>query len=84
MCCFRRWWLGHRCARLARAAPATTLARVTVWREAAHVLPQAAVAWPPLRSLDAGSAGSYAGARHGVARGGMRAASGPSNRRMVH
>jgi hypothetical protein len=53
-----------------------TLARVTVWREGAHVLPKAAAAWPLLRSLDAGCAGFYAGARHAVARGGTCAASG--------
>jgi hypothetical protein len=70
MCCLRRRRLGRCCARSARAAPASTLAPVTVWREAACVPPQAAVAWPSLRLLDAGSAGSYAGARHGVARGG--------------
>jgi len=84
VCRLRRRWLGCRCARSKRVALALTLARVTVWREAARVPPQAAAAWPLLRSLDGGSAGSYAGARHGAARGGMRAASGPSNRRMVH
>ena len=76
MCCLRRRRLGSRCARSARAAPASTLARVTVWREAARVPPQAAAAWPLLRPLGAGCAGFYAGARHGVARGGMCAASG--------
>jgi len=76
MCQLRRRRLGRCCARSARAAPASTLARVTVWREAARVPPQAAAAWPSLRSLDAGCAGSYAGARHGVARGGTCAAAG--------
>ena len=75
-CRLRRWRLGRRCAHATRAAPSSTLARVTLWREAAHVLPQAAAAWPSLRLLDAGSAGSWAGARLGVARGGTRAASG--------
>jgi len=69
MCCLRRRRLGSRCARSARAAPASTLARVTVWR-------RAAAAWPSLRSLDAGCAGFYAGARLGLARGGTCAASG--------
>ena len=32
-----------------------------MWREAARVLPQVVTAWPLLRSLDAGCAGSYAG-----------------------
>ena len=76
MCCLRRRRLGRRCARSARAAPASTLARVTVWREEARVLPQAAAAWLSLHSLDAGSAGFYAGARLSVARGGTCAASG--------
>jgi len=76
MCYLRRRRLGRCCARSTRAAPASTLARVTLWREAARVLPQAAAAWPSLRSLDAGSAGSSAGARLGVARGGTCAASG--------
>jgi hypothetical protein len=69
MCCLRRRWLGRRCARSARAAPASTLARVTVWR-------RAAAAWPLLHALDAGCAGFYAGARLGLARGGTCAASG--------
>ena len=57
-------------ARSKRAAPASMLARVAVrWREAARMPPQAAAAWPLLRSLGAGCAGFYAGARHGVARG---------------
>jgi len=111
VCRLGRRRLGRCCARSARAAPASTLARVTVWREAARVPPQAAVvwlvalaqrklrrlptlarvtvcreaarvpaqaaaAWPSLRLLDAGCAGFYAGARHGVARGGTCAASG--------
>jgi len=63
-------------ARSTRAAPASTLARVTAWREAARVPPQAVTAWPPLRSLSAGCAGFNAGARHGVARGGTCADSG--------
>jgi hypothetical protein len=66
VCRLRRRRLGCRCARSTRAAPASTLARVTLWREVAHVPPQAVTAWPSLRSLDAGCAGSYAGARHGV------------------
>jgi len=76
VCCPRRWRLGCRCARSAQAAPASMLARVTVWRGAAHVPPQAVAAWPLLRSLDAGCASFYGGARHGVARGSTRAASG--------
>jgi hypothetical protein len=76
MCLLGRRRLGRRCGRSARAAPASTLARVTVWREMARVLPQPAAAWPSLRLLDAGCAGFYAGARHGVARGGTCAASG--------
>jgi len=76
VCCLRRRRLGRRCARSARAALAPGLARVTVCSGAAHVPPQAAAAWPLLRSLGAGCAGFYAGARHGVARGGTRAASG--------
>jgi len=78
MCCLRRRRLGRRCSRSTRAAPASTLARVTVWREAAHVPPQKA-AWLSLRSLGVSSAGSWAGARHGVARGGTCAASGGSS-----
>jgi hypothetical protein len=76
VCCLRRRRLGRRCARSTRIAPASTLARVTLWREEARVLLQAAAAWPLLHSLDAGSAGSWAGARHGVARGGTCAAPG--------
>jgi hypothetical protein len=76
VCRLGRRRLGRRCNRSARAAPASTLARVTLWREVARVPPQAVTAWPLLRSLDAGCAGSYAGARHGVARGGTCAASG--------
>jgi hypothetical protein len=57
VCRLRRRRLGCSCARPTRAAPASTLARVTVWREVARVLPQAAAAWPSLRSLDAGCAG---------------------------
>jgi len=76
VCHLRRRRLGRRCARSARAAPASTLARVTVWRGAAHVLPHAAVAWPSLRSLGAGCAGFNAGARHGVAQSSTCAGSG--------
>jgi hypothetical protein len=77
MCRLRRRWLGRCCARSARAAPASTLARVTVWRDVARMPPQAAAAASPsLRSLGADSAGSWAGARHGVARGGTCVASG--------
>ena len=51
--------------------------RASRWplREAARVPPQASAAWPSLRSPDAGTAGFYAGARHGVARGGTCAGS---------
>ena len=76
MCCLSRRRLGRRCARSARAAPASTLARVSVWCEVARLPPQAVTAWPLLRSLDAGCAGFYAGARRGVARGGTCATSG--------
>jgi len=76
MCRLKRRRLGRCCARSERAAPVLGLARVTVWRGAARVPPQVAVAWPSLRSLSAGCAGFYAGARHGVARGGPFAASG--------
>jgi len=68
--------LGRRPACSKRAALASTLARATVWREAARVLPRVAAAEPSPCSLDAGCAGFYAGARHGVARGGTCAASG--------
>ena len=64
-------------ARSKRAAPASMLARVAVRRPGAEFMPPRAVAaWPSLRSLDAGCAGFYAGARHGVAQGGTCAASG--------
>merc|ERR1711956_37439 len=76
MCCLGRRLIGRRRVRSTRAALASTLADATVWREAAHVLPRAAAAWPSLCSLDAGCAGFYAGGRHGVARGGTCAASG--------
>jgi hypothetical protein len=69
VCRLRRSRLGRCCARSARAAPASTPARVTVWREAV-------TAWPLLRSLGAGCAGFYAGAHRAVARGGTCAASG--------
>jgi hypothetical protein len=72
----RRRRLGCRCAHSTQAAPASTLARVTVWRGAAHVLPQAVAAWLSLRSLSAGCSGFYAGARHNVARCCTCAASG--------
>ena len=49
---------------------ASTLARATVWRETARPMTTAAAAWPWPCSLDAGYAGFYAGARHGVARDG--------------
>ena len=76
MCCLGWRQLSRRPARSMRAALASTLARATVWREAARVLPRVAAAEPSPRSLDAGCAGFYAGARHGVARGGTCAASG--------
>jgi len=76
VCRLRRLWFGRRRARSAQAAPASTLARVTVWREAARVLLQAVAASLSLRSLSAGCSGFYAGARHGVARGSTCAASG--------
>ena len=75
MCCLGRRLIGRRRACSTRAALASTLADATVWREAAHVLPRAAAAWPSLCSLYAGCAGFYAGGRHGVARGGTCAAS---------
>jgi len=59
-----------------RAALASALARAMAWREAAHVMPPVAAAELLPCSLDAGCAGFYAGARHGVARGGSCAASG--------
>jgi len=76
MCCLGWRQLSRRPARLTRAAPASMLARTTVWREAARVLPRVAAAELLPCSLDAGCAGFYAGARHGVARGGACAASG--------
>ena len=76
MCCLGWRQLGRRPARSMRTALASTLARATVWREAARVLPRVAAAGPSPCSLDAGCAGFYAGARHGVARGGTCAASG--------
>jgi hypothetical protein len=76
MCRLKRRRLGRCCARSERAAPVPGLARVTVWRGAARVPPQVAVAWPSLCSLSACSPGSWAGARLGVARGGTCAASG--------
>ena len=73
-CCLGRR-LQARCrARLTRAALAFTLALATLWRKAARVLPRAAASVLPLCSLNAGSAGLYAGASHPVARGGACAA----------
>jgi len=76
MCCLGWRQLSCCPARSLRAALASTLARATVWREAARVLPRVAAAGPSPCSLDAGCAGFYAGARHGVARGGTCTASG--------
>ena len=76
VCCLGWRQLSRRPARSTRAALASTLARATVWREAARVLPRVAAAGPSPCSLNAGCAGFYAGARHGVARGGTCAASG--------
>ena len=76
VCCLGWRQLGRRPARSTRAALASTLARATVWRGAARVLPRVAAAELLPCSLDAGCAGFYAGARHGVARGGTCAASG--------
>ena len=44
------------------------LARATLWRKAARVLPRAAASRSLLCSLNAGDAGFYAGASHPVAR----------------
>jgi len=76
MCCLGWRQLDCCHARLMRAALASTLACATVWRGAARVLPRVAAAGLLPCSLDAGCAGFYAGARHGVARGGTCAASG--------
>jgi hypothetical protein len=76
VCCLGWRQLSRHPARSTRAALASTLARATVWREAAHVLPRVVAAEPSPCSLNAGCAGFYAGARHGVARGGTCAASG--------
>jgi len=76
VCCLGWRQLSCCHARSMRAALASTLARATVWREAAHVLPRVAAAEPSPCSLDAGCAGFYAGARHGVVRGGTCATSG--------
>ena len=69
VCCLGWRQLGRRPARSMRAALASTLVRATVWREAARVLPRVAAAELLPCLLDAGCAGSYAGARHGLARG---------------
>jgi len=76
MCCLRWRQLSCCHARSMRAALDSTLARAMPWREAAHVMPPVAAAELLPCSLDAGCAGFYAGARHGVARGGTCAASG--------
>jgi hypothetical protein len=76
MCCLGWRQLSRHPARVMRAALASTLARATVWREAARMLPRVAEAELLPCSLDAGCAGFYAGARHGVARGGTCAALG--------
>jgi hypothetical protein len=76
VCCLGWRQLGCCPARLMRTALASTLARATVWRGGARMLPRVAAAEPSPCSLDAGCAGFYAGARHGVARGGTCAASG--------
>ena len=57
-------------------ALACGLARATVWCGVARLLPRVAAVRPPSCSLDAGCAGGYAGARHGVVRGGAWAAEG--------
>ena len=76
MCCLRWRQLSRHPASSMRAALASTLARATVWRGVAHVLPRVAAAELLPCLLDAGCAGFYAGARHSVARGGTCAASG--------
>ena len=68
MCCLGRQLQCCRCARSTRAALASTLARATLWREAAHVLPRAAASRSLVCSLNAGNAGFYAGASLPVAR----------------
>ena len=50
------------------------LARATLWRKAARVLPRAAASRSLLCSLEAGNAGFYAGASHPVARADATAA----------
>ena len=52
------------------------LARATLWRKAARVLPKAAASRSLLCSLNAGDAGFYAGASHPMARVGAIAALG--------
>ena len=74
MCRLGRQLQGRCRARSTRAALASTLARATLWREAARVLSRAAAARSLPCSLDAGSAGSYARPSHPVARGGVCAA----------
>jgi len=68
VCCLRWRQLSRHPARSTRAALASTLARATVWRGAAHVLPRVTAAGLLPCSLDAGCASFHAGARHGVAR----------------
>ena len=57
MCCLGWRQLSRRPARSMRAALASTLARATVWREAARVLPRVAAAELLPCLLDAGCAG---------------------------
>ena len=76
VCCLGWRQLSRHPARSTRAALASTLARATVWRGAAHVLPWVAAAEPSPCSPDAGCASFHAGAHHGVARGGTCASSG--------
>ena len=68
MCCQGRRLRDRHRARSTRAALACRPVRATVWREAAHVLPEMAAVGPPSCSLDAGCAGFYANARHGTLR----------------
>ena len=74
--CRGRWLCGRRRARSTMAALACELARATVWCGVARLLPRAAAVRPPSCSLDAGCAGWYAGARHGVVRGSATATEG--------
>jgi len=68
VCCLGRRLRGRCCACSTRTVLASTLARATLWRKAARVLLRAAAARSLPCSLDAGSAGFYAGASHPVAR----------------